>query len=298
MTASPGTGTGNLTAWIPPRLRLCVLGLLAATLVSGCVLRVAYNQLDWLAMWYIEGYVSLDSSQKEQAREMIGRNIVWHRTTQLPRYAALLEDLRDGIGQPLTTGDIAARYDEVVDLWDAFLLHVAPDAAALLLTLSDEQVESLFERLERQNGELAQEYSGNTATMRRARQDKAVIRAFRRFTGRLTTGQVALIGSHTANFEDTSTEWLNRRAAWQAEFGQLLAARNSDPAFLANLTGLLLDPNQFDSPSYRRQVEYNQQEAFKLVAEVMNSLNARQQAHLQGKLDTYIEDLTVLLRGA
>ncbi len=279
-------------------MRLLLLALLAATFVSGCVLRVAYNQLDWLAMRYIEGYVSLDSSQREQAREMIGRNILWHRTTQLPRYATLLQELSAGIGQPLTAGDISVRYDEVVDLWDAFLRQVAPDAAALLVTLSDEQVESLFARLERQNRELAKEYSGNTAAMRRARQDKAIIRAFRRFTGRLTAGQVALISTQTANFEDTSAEWLNRRAVWQAEFGQLLATRNSNPEFRANLAGLLLDPNQFDSPSYRRKVEYNRQEAFRLVAEVMNSLNARQQAHLQGKLDTYIEDLTALLRGA
>ena len=66
-------------------------------MLSGCVVRVVYNQLDWLALWYVEDYFDLDPAQEEQAKEMIGRTISWHRETQLPRYASLMRTVLGGI---------------------------------------------------------------------------------------------------------------------------------------------------------------------------------------------------------
>ena len=68
-------------------------------------------------------------------------------------------------------------------LWDELLRQVAPDFAGLLQSLSDEQVEDLFENLAEENQELEEDYSGISREERRAKQDKAIIKAFRRFTG-------------------------------------------------------------------------------------------------------------------
>lgn len=278
------------------RLRLILLLFVAAGLLGGCVLRIVYEQLDWLTIWYIESYVSLDSRQKQQARTMVRRNLAWHRANELPEYAALTRDLLAQTGQSFTTEDIAARYDTVVQLWDRFLVQVVPDAGALFESLSDRQVEALFEKLARENAELAKEYSGKTPAVRRARQDKAIIRAFRQFTGPLTREQQALVRARTLEFDDSSPEWLARRAAWQAEFREVMAERDSAGTFLTEFSNLVLNPNQFDSPTYRRQVTENQQRAFSLVAEVLNSLNARQQAHLRTRLETYLADINALMQ--
>lgn len=278
------------------RLRLILLLFVAAGLLGGCVLRIVYEQLDWLTIWYIESYVPLDSRQKQQARTMVRRNLAWHRANELPEYAALTRDLLAQTGQSFTTEDVAARYDTVVQLWDRFLVQVVPDAGALFESLSDRQVEALFEKLARENAELAKEYSGKTPAVRRARQDKAIIRAFRQFTGPLTREQQALVRARTLEFDDSSPEWLARRAAWQAEFREVLAERDSTGTFLTEFSNLVLNPNQFDSPTYRRQVTENQQRAFSLVAEVLNSLNARQQAHLRSRLETYLADINALMQ--
>ncbi len=278
------------------RLRLILLLFVAAGLLGGCVLRIVYEQLDWLTIWYIESYVSLDSRQKQQARTMVRRNLAWHRANELPEYAVLTRDLLAQTGQSFTTEDVAARYDAVVQLCDRFLVQVVPDAGTLFESLSDRQVEALFEKLARENAELAKEYSGKTPAVRRARQAKAIIRAFRQFTGPLTREQQALVRARTLEFDDSSPEWLARRAAWQAEFREVLAERDSAGTFLTEFSNLVLNPNQFDSPTYRRQVTENQQRAFSLVAEVLNSLNARQQAHLRSRLETYLADINALMQ--
>ena len=116
--------------------------------------RVVYNQLDWLALWYVEDYFDLDPAQETQAKQMIGRTISWHRETQLPRYASLTRTLLLGITPPADPIFLAERYAEIVTLWDDLLRQVAPDFSVLLQSLTDEQVIDLFENLADENREL------------------------------------------------------------------------------------------------------------------------------------------------
>lgn len=277
-------------------MRLLLVCALLAVVLGGCVVRVVYNQLDWLSLWYVEGYFDLDSPQKTQARESIARTLSWHRSTQLPRYVTLSQSIHDQVGAPVSTAYIADRYADIVELWDDLLKQVAGDAGILLKSLSEPQVAELFERLAEENREFEKEYSGITVAERRAKQDKAIIKMFRRFTGRLSPAQEDLIRSRTAGMHDLSAEWLQRRAAWQAKFRSLIAQRKSDPQFVARLEDLLLNPNQFDTPGYREQVADNQQRAFALAAEVFSSLSAEQAGVVRKRLTGYMKDFDELVR--
>ncbi len=292
--AIPPAGAGRVRGGT--RVRLVILGLVAAVMLGGCVIRVAYNQLDWLALWYVEDYFDLDAAQEAQARQMIGRTITWHRQTQLPRYASLVRTVQAGTTPPVEPAFLADRYAEVVALWDDLLRQVAPDFAVLLQSLSDEQVEELFENLADENRELEEDYSGISREERRVKQDKAIIRAFRRFTGRLSPDQEVLVRTHTARFHDLSADWLKRRAAWQAEFRVVMAGRRANPQFAERIKDLMLHPNQFDSPGYRKLVLENQQASFRLVAAVLDSLSPRQSEHLRKHLATYASDFDALVR--
>jgi hypothetical protein len=271
--------------------------VVAAVLLSACVVRVVYNQLDWLALWYVEDYFDLDPVQEEQAKEMIGRTISWHRQTQLPRYASLIHTVLGGIAPPVEPVFLADRYVEVVALWDDLLRHVAPDFAELLQSLGDEQVDELFTNLAEENRELEEDYSAISREERRAKQDKAIIKAFKRFTGRLSPEQELLVRTRTARFHDLSADWLGRREAWQMEFRVLMAGRKTDPLFAERVADLLQNPNQFDSPGYRALVLENQQSSLRLVAAVLSSLSQEQSEQLRNRLNTYARDFDALIRG-
>jgi hypothetical protein len=261
------------------------------------VIRVVYEQMDWLALWYLEDYFDLDVSQETQAKEMIARTLAWHRETQLPRYAVLTRNLLASIDGPVEPQFLAAQYDEVVSLWDDLLRRVSPDLSVLLQSLSDDQVDELFSNLADENRELAEDYSGQTREERRSKQDKEIIKSFRRFTGRLTAEQEVFVRSRTARFHDLSADWLDRRAAWQSEFRVLMTGRKSNARFAEEFRDLLLNPNQFDHPGYRKRVEDNQQASFRLVASVLGSLTPEQSNHLRNRLTTYASDFEALTRG-
>ncbi len=268
--------------------------LVAAALVSGCVIRVVYNQLDWLLLWYVEDYVDLDATQESQAKLLIARTLDWHRASQLPRYAGLTRTLLAGTDTPPGAAFLAERYTEIVQLWDELLWRTSPDVAGVLRTLSDRQVEELFAALARKNRELEREYSGSSAAARRLKQDKAILRVFRRFTGRLQPDQEALVRRQTAGFHDLSADWLQRRAAWQQAFRALMASRKSNPDFVAQFTQLALNPNQFDTGRYRTLVEDNQRRSFAMVAAVLGTLTPSQSQQLRKNLTTYAGDFEAL----
>lgn len=275
-------------------LRLTVIGVAVALMLGGCVVRVVYNQLDWLALWYVEDYFKLDSAQEAQAEQLISRTLTWHRQTQLPRYASLARTVLADLQLPATPGVLAERYAEVEALWDVLLRRVVPDVASLLRSLSDAQAEELFANLADENRELAEDYSGIGRDERRAKQDKAIIRAFRRFTGRLSPGQEVLVHTHAARFHDLSADWLARRESWQEEFHLLMVGRTSDPLFADRVIDLMLNPDQFDSPDYRQRVFENQQSAFRLVAAILDSLSPQQLERLRDNLTTYASDFDAL----
>ena len=287
---SPNNRRTRILTW----LRLALTGVLAATLLGGCVIRVVYNQLDWLALWYVEDYLALDDAQEIQAKALIARTLAWHRATQLPQYSTLTRKLIMGIGTPTDPEFLAERYAEVVELWDALLQRVCPDFAALLQTLSNEQVEELFANLAEENDELAGDYAGGTAEERRKKQATAIIRAIRRFTGRLNDNQEAIVRRSGERLHDLSADWLRRRAAWQQQLRILLVGRKSDPRFAERLTNLVLNPNQFDTTGYRQLVVENQQRSFALVSEVLGTLSAGQSEHLRQNLTTYARDFDAL----
>jgi hypothetical protein len=229
-------------------------------------------------------------------REIIKRNLAWHRATELPRYADYLRELRAEVAAPVSAEFIAKQYATTLVIWDRTLQQISPDIARLLLTLDDKQVSEFFDELEERNDELAEEYSGSVPEARRKKQDRSIIRAFRWFVGTLSPDQEVLVKSHTAGMHDLTEQWLQRRKAWQSAFRELLEGRSGNAGFQEQLTELLLDPNRFDSAGYRRLVAENRAIAFAMTADVLSSLNPKQHKHLDDRLSVLAADFDELAR--
>ena len=66
-------------ARLPWLILLCIV-------VTGCsATRLMYNQLDWVIVWYLNGFFSLNEEQEEQLREAVVRKGEGHRSTQRPQ---------------------------------------------------------------------------------------------------------------------------------------------------------------------------------------------------------------------
>ena len=272
-------------------LGLAVL-LLALAGCSGT--RSVYNQLDWLVVWQVKKYFELDDTQEQDLRERLSRQLAWHRETQLPRYAALSENLAQVLAEEPGPEYFAARFAETQVFWADFMGHAAPDAAAFLAGLSDAQVGQLFENIDENNHELAEEYSGDTTAIRTARREQAIVRSVSRLTGRLNGPQKALVRDYSGRMHDLSQSWLERRRDWQEELQAALALRDDTIELERRLGPLLVDPDRNDPPDYRALVEENQQVVFEMLAALSVELTPRQRERFQKRLLDYARDFRLL----
>ncbi len=274
------------------RMRLALPAVLMLCCVLGaCTPGFFYNRVDLLVSWYVEGLVSLNEEQAEQLRTSVRATLSWHRETQVPKYIDLLQDIRRDAQAPVTAEMLESRYEEIAALMDPTVERIVPEAAALLRTLSDEQLVELAANLEEDDQDLRKEYSGATPEIRKARRSRNAVRILQRFVGRLTDNQRALVEAHMALLHDNSEAWIERRREWQRQLLALVRDRLPQRQLAAALRDMTLHPDRLDPPEYRRSVEDNRRIVMAMLAEIINGLDARQRGRLTRKLDGYADDL-------
>ena len=128
--------------------------------------------------------------------------------------------------------------------------------------------------VEEDNEDLWEEYAGATPEIRQKRRLKSALRFLQRFVGRLSAEQRALVELRLTGLQDNSEAWLERRRQWQGRLFSTTSGTAAGRDLEAALRDLALNPDQFDSAEYRRQVEDNRRIIMGMLAEVINGLNA------------------------
>lgn len=271
-----------------------LVAILCVVLAGCSATRLVYNQLDWGLVWYLNRYFTLDDEQDAALRESVARNLEWHRTTQLPGYAQFFRGLIEELDGDVTPEMLDRRYDEIIAFWDEFVVHITPDVAAFFALLDQSQIDEFLENMEEENSDLWDEYAGETPEERQERRRKAALKGIRRTIGRLDAEQKELINAYLDTMVDVADEWMEGRRIWQQEFVDLMKSRPPEPEFSDRLTNLMIDPNQFDDPAYRRTVEQNRWIVLEMMADLFNQMDEKQSARASNRLGRYARDFEIL----
>lgn len=291
----------NRTMLLRVSMRLTVRSLLllfALLVVTGCSTRFIYDKLDSLIVWKVGDYVTLTSPQKDELKQRLGNQLEYVRVNELPRTAAIIGRLVEDVeSAAVTEQQLDERYQQMIAVYDDFMLGIVPVSEWFLLSLSEEQVAELFANLEELNQEMYEDYSGRTAEERRENRNKSALKVTKRFTGRLSDEQKSLITDSLAQMEDASEQWIEYQRDWQRRFRGLVEDPPPSEQFRAELTTLFVYPRSFHSPEYRATVDANRILFNSMMAELLNGLSQKQRSRAVDKLEGYVELLTKLSQG-
>jgi hypothetical protein len=265
-----------------------------ACLAAGCT-KLLYNRLDTLAGWYVGSLVSLDPEQKRDLQVWLTRTLEWHRASELSRYAEFLHDLTDQIAAP---GDRASyeRVEKQVEAFgDAVVAQATPEAARMLMKLSDAQLDELDRNLDERSVERAEEdqQAIDKGAWRKERA-RDLRRQLKRWTGNVTDGQKALIEQAAAQFEPTSSDWLESQRQWRRLLFETLRERPATPATEQRVLELLQRPDAHWTHGYTAKSERNRECSFMLLESLDASLTPAQREHLRDELAELAEQLDAL----
>lgn len=277
-------------------MKRIISALIFCFTLSSCSSQFAYNNLDWLAYWYIDDYVDLDREQKKQFDVHLEKWLQWHRKEELSRYKMQLERIRERLAKgPLTEQEILQEFAEGRKHWERLRAKLSPELSQFAALLNDNQVDAFFEELAEQNQEWEEELAEQKDAEKMEKRIENLEEDMKDHIGRLTSEQKQLIRKFADKFISNSDEWLKYRRRIQAEAKSLFEHRHENPEFSAELMALMLQPEQYRHEALVTNLENNRVFYASLMARISETLTEKQHKRLFRKLDNLIEDLQELI---
>ena len=267
----------------------CVLGSLAA-----CGTQFVYNRLGWLAHYYLSNQVSLDGPQSIELRANLREFFVWHRRTELPRYAGFLERFAAAASQPLTREQMASGTGEIEDFVRTSVAHGAPDAARWLNALREPQIDELFASFEKKEAESREEHCGTSPAKRREKSVARFIDNVEEWTGRLRRAQRELIATRLGETTGDPCLDVSAQERSRIEFRTLVEAHRGQPDFADQIAKFMTRPEDRWDPAYARANAANREVILGLVIDLDRTMSVEQRRRSVTRLKDYARELRKL----
>jgi hypothetical protein len=271
-----------------------LLAIGALVLAACSATRVAYDNADTMLRFMASSYLDLDAAQSDDLSPRIARFHQWHRSNELPIYAALLRSTSQRAAEGITAEDVAWGLANVRLRYRRFAAKAAEDAAPVLATLASAQLAALERKFAENNGKYTKEFLSSDDKERRRRQLKRMLARFRDFAGELTPDQEARIGRFALAHERHVALRFEDRQRWQRDFVAALKAERKPEELGRHLAEM------FERPELRRSEEFIREDARwdedlgRLIVDLDRSLTPEQRAHVVRRLSDYAEDFAVL----
>ena len=239
-------------------------------------------------------YLDLDAAQSDDLTPRIARFHQWHRSNELPVYAALLRSASQRAARGITAEDVAWGLGNVRSRYRRLAARAAEDGAPVLATLASAQLAALEHKFAENNEKYARQFLPSDHKERRRAQLKRMLERFRDFAGDLTPDQEARIERFALARERHVALRFEDRQRWQRDFVAELKAERKPEELGRHLAEM------FDKPELRRSEEFVREDRRwdedlgQLIVDLDGSLSPKQRAQVVRRLSDYAEDFAVL----
>ena len=267
----------------------------AIILLTSCgAAKIAYNSLDIIIPWFLDDYVTFDETQEHKIASMLSQQLEWHRTTQLPSYIKLLDDIQGDIKTDIAKEQVIRYYKTTEKMWQIMVVKLTPDIATILATLEDDQVKEMFQSLRYENDELKSEFVDLTVEEMHEGRIERMNDRFERWLDELTPQQHQAIVAWSHELKPINEYWLDNRVKWFNEFKTSLSLRDNYRPFYNKLHHLFVDYDDLRTEDYISALKYNQEKTIDLIVDVQHQITAEQRKYLNDEIEDIKQDLIEL----
>jgi hypothetical protein len=203
------------------------------------VLRLTYPQAPTLAYWWLDGYVDFTNDQTPHVQEQLAEWLRWHRSTQLPDYAALLQRARAEALANTTPAQVCRWYDELAERLMVSFEQALPAAAEISLALTPAQMAHMQHKFDKTNAEFRDDYLQASPEARLKESVKRTVDRAEALYGRLDDAQRERITRDLAASPFDADLWFAERQQRQRDLVQTLRRLQVEPASNAQMQAAL-----------------------------------------------------------
>jgi hypothetical protein len=283
---------------VPSAARAWLL-VLCLALLSGCsLLRLTYPQVPTIVYWWLDGYVDFTSAQSPRVQEQLAEWLRWHRATQLPEYATLLQRARTEMAGPTTGAQVCRWFDEGVARLLIAYEQSLPAVAETALALTPAQMTHVQRKFEKVNEDFRDDFLPNRPEVRQKESVKRAVERAETLYGRLDDAQRELIARQVGVSPFDAESWLAERQMRQREIlatlRRLQAERADNAQMQAALRMLAEQAQRSPRLAYRAYQQRLKQFNCEFAAQLHNSTTPAQRQTAADTLKGWETDLRAL----
>jgi len=282
----------RLPAFLHSRFKVMAALLMVSFLLAGCSTRFMYNQLDWLAPWYLEDYVTIENYQQDNFSASLDSVLAWHRATQLRRYADFLATLSAETQMPASETRIAEHFAQLDNFIETLFQQFGSEFSPLIARMTPKQQAELLENLMVKNQAYFDEsvQIGEAESKQKSRE--RVEDFLDDWLDDLTAAQIQMIQEWSTKLDWLAPGFYQNRQAWQVHLTKLFAENNLDNAI--QIEAMFQDRRQFWRDELKQQFAHNQRVTAQFISQLINSLDSDQKQSLVKNLKHYEADFRLL----
>ena len=274
-------------------LALCI----SLAFLAGCSsIKLAYNNADDLAYWWLDRYVDFTEAQTLSLRPALSQLHRWHRLNELPALAGTLARLRAEVLLDTTQTAVCGYFAELQPRLRAVLDAAEPTVVALVPTLSAAQLDTLQERYRKNNTEWREDWLDVSTDQREDKRQERLVKNIERFYGSLQREQQSVLREVTRRTPlDASLIYREIQRRQQDTLATLRQLAQRPPsAVSAGMQALLQRTLEPSDVEYNRHVEMTRTTTCAAIAAMHNVTTAANRQLLAANLASLEDDLRAL----
>lgn len=276
----------------------CALALVALALAACSTIRLGYNNAETLLLYSLNDYLELTPEQDQLARERVNALHAWHRTTQLPDYAAFVRQAQSRLEGPITADDVMQFNEGLNARLAAAGERAAPDFARLALMLTPAQLDKMDKRVRGDTHKARREFTRENGLDPVDQRVKKYAERADFWLGPLTPEQLDIVRQSLASRPSTTSYWIEERERRQRELVVLLrriqTERPTEAVAAEWARQYFRHLARPADPQRRARAEEYRRSRAELIADIVNRATPQQRALLQRRLSGFAEDFTSL----
>lgn len=268
-----------------PRSLPALAILLSTLLLSACLVRVAYNNADWLLVWRLDDSFDLTGSQEDFLNARLREHLRWHRATELAKTITFLRNTQIAATDGLIRSELEGALAEFAILRNSLASRLAADSAEFFAQVSDAQLEYLQNSLKKTNKDWEKRLA-LPPHKRSADRTERILEIVTDWIGPLSNAQEQQLAPAIEHLPDVLEIWLAHRKERQRQFVELVRAARADrtAASRAFVAWIAAEPTSPEFHAHRAAVH-------NLALEIDALCTQKQREHFQRKLQDWIDDL-------
>ena len=174
--------------------------LICLGLLQACsAVKLGYKNAPDLVYWWIDGYADLTEAQSLKTRDDLARLQKWHRTSELPKIAELLQVAQQLASSNVSGDKVCSLVTDIRSRIDAVTVQAEPTAVSLAMGMNAAQLSRLEVKFAKTNAEWRDDWLSGSLTQRQTKRLKSAVERSEQIYGNLEERQIAALRDIVAN---------------------------------------------------------------------------------------------------